>query len=86
MNKDNLCPDLEGYFYVADQQVLPLISAAPAMWAMLKELEWSHYLEGVADLCPLCGAWNEPRKHDPDCKLAALLAKTARPATISREV
>lgn len=47
-----------------------LIAQAPAMYELLKELEWSgeHHLH--YSMCPVCLSIGE---HEPDCKLAAVL-------------
>lgn len=48
----------------------PLIAQAPAMYELLKELEWSaeHHLH--YSMCPVC---YEIGEHSFDCKLAAVL-------------
>jgi hypothetical protein len=62
--------DAVGY---ADAQ---LISLAPEMASLLRELEWAGHTEVYA-LCPICTERPQPRGkgHAPACKLASLLAK-----------
>jgi hypothetical protein len=52
-----------------------LIAQAPEMYALLKELEWSQFVEGGGDTrCPVCKGDAYPvYKHEPDCRLAAVL-------------
>lgn len=45
-----------------------LIAAAPAMHALLKELEWSG-----DETCPCCRHDGQTEGHAPDCRLAAIL-------------
>ena len=45
-----------------------LIAQAPAMYELLKSLEW-HDEELHYSICPVC----EGMEHRPDCKLAAVL-------------
>ncbi len=55
-----------------------LISEAPAMLELLREMEWAG-----EDDCPVCGNWRGSRAkggpHDKDCKLAALLKRIEGP-------
>ena len=50
-----------------------LIAQAPAMYELLKELEWSGPTPYRGDgMCPQCYEWRT-YVHRPDCKLAAVL-------------
>jgi hypothetical protein len=52
---------------------LRMVAKAPAMYELLKELEWSGPVPSGGDgMCPECFAWKEPI-HRTDCKLAAVL-------------
>jgi hypothetical protein len=52
----------------------PVIAAAPEMYALLKEIEWTgHNVHlSLVDLCPVCEN-HVQCGHSPDCKLAAVL-------------
>lgn len=54
-----------------------LIAQAPAMYELLKELEWSSEDHLHHATCPLCGMYSEEFHpsggHEPDCRLAAVL-------------
>jgi hypothetical protein len=58
----------------------PLISAAPEMLAMLKDLEWAggkakdYQCGAIWNTCPSCQAMSGYGHHE-SCRLAALLAK-----------
>jgi hypothetical protein len=51
------------------------VAVAPEMYGLLKELEWSQFVEGGGDTrCPVCHGDAYPvYKHEPDCRLAAVL-------------
>ena len=52
-----------------------LIAAAPDMRAVLLEVEWAGDYQGDANVrCVCCGGFRDDG-HEPDCKLAAALAK-----------
>ena len=72
-----------GDMHIYGDDVRALTEAAPEMLVMLRELEWTTWGDDGPEhiTCPVCGAI-APGKcapefagHEPDCRLAALLAR-----------
>jgi hypothetical protein len=62
----------DGVLCFENEADIPLVLAAPQMYELLKEMEWTTSMFNSNPICPSCDR-GEESGHDDDCKLAAVL-------------